>query len=93
MGAWMQALLTRDLRPELNKITIPFVEIMPHDPADAKQPMGQTQEQKLALYKSLVAGAPKGSVVVISPARHFVMLDQPDAFHKAISEFMASIQQ
>ena len=91
MGAWMQELFVRDLRPELKKITIPFIEIMPHDPADAKGPMGQTQEQQLALYKSLVEGAPKGSVVAITPARHFVMLDQPEAFHKAISEFLASI--
>ena len=53
--------------------------------------MGQTQEQKLALYKSLMEGAPKGSVVAITPARHFVMLDQPEAFYKAISEFLASI--
>ena len=64
---------------------------MPHDPADAKQPMGQTQEQKLKLYTSLVDGAPKASVVVITPARHFVMLDQPEPFYKAVSESLASI--
>jgi pimeloyl-ACP methyl ester carboxylesterase len=91
MGAWMQELLARDLRPDLNKITIPFVEIMPHDPADANGPTGQTREQKLALYKSLVEGAPRGSVAVVSPARHFVMLDQPEAFYKAINEFLVSI--
>jgi pimeloyl-ACP methyl ester carboxylesterase len=93
MGAWMQELFVRDLRPELKKITIPFVEIMPHDPADAKRPMGQTQEQKLALYKSLVEGAPKASVVAITPARHFVMLDQPEAFQKAVTEFLDSVQK
>jgi pimeloyl-ACP methyl ester carboxylesterase len=91
MGAWMQELLMRDGRPDLKQITIPFVEIMPHDPADANGPTGLTREQKLALYKSLVEGAPRGSVAVVSPARHFVMLDQPEAFYKEISEFVSSI--
>ncbi|MGB7158232.1 MAG: alpha/beta hydrolase [Tepidisphaeraceae bacterium] len=93
MAAWMQELLMRDLRPDLGKITIPFVEIMPHDPADAKQPMGQTQEQMLALYQSLVAGAPKAKVIVVAPSRHFVMLDQPEPFHQAIADMLSSLHQ
>jgi len=93
MAAWMQELLERDLRPDLGKITIPFVEIMPHDPVDAKRPGGQTQEQKLTLYKSLVTGAPDARVVVISPARHFVMLDQPEPFHQAIADMLSSLRR
>lgn len=88
IGAWMQEDLTNDLRPNLPRITIPFLEIMPYESNPT-----YTQEQTLAFYKSLVAGAPKATVVPIAPARHFVMLDQPDAFHKAVTQFLSSIRQ
>jgi pimeloyl-ACP methyl ester carboxylesterase len=52
-----------------------------------------TQEQALAFYKSLLTGAPRATVVPITPSRHFVMLDQPDAFGKAVGEFLASIRR
>lgn len=64
---------------------------MPYNPVDAKPPMNYTQEQTLAFYQSLIAGAPKGSVVAISPSRHFAMLDQPDAFYAAVTQFLASL--
>lgn len=87
MGAWMQEDLTNDLRPGLAKVTIPFLEIMPYEPNPT-----YTQEQTLAFYKSLVAGAPKATVVAITPSRHFVMLDQPESFYKAVTQFLASIR-
>jgi pimeloyl-ACP methyl ester carboxylesterase len=90
IGAWMREALTSDLRPNLGKVTVPLLEIMPFDDAEAKA--GQTQERKLAFYKSLLAGAPKASVVAVAPARHFVMLDQPEAFCKAVEAFLAGEQ-
>lgn len=92
VGAWAQADLSTDLRPNLKAISIPFVEIMPYNPADAKPPAAYTQEQVLAFYQSLIAGAPKGSVVAIAPSRHFAMLDQPDAFYGAVTQFLASLR-
>jgi pimeloyl-ACP methyl ester carboxylesterase len=89
IAAWMQEDLTCDLRPNLGKITIPFMEIMPYDP---KQASPYTQEQTLDFYKSLVAACPKATVVAIAPSRHFAMLDQPEAFHKAIAQFLAAMK-
>jgi len=91
IAAWMREDLANDLRPNLSKITTPFLEIMPYDPADAKPPFAYTQEQTLAFYKSILAGAPKAIVVTVAPSRHFVMLDQPDAFYKAVADFLSSI--
>jgi pimeloyl-ACP methyl ester carboxylesterase len=91
VGAWAQADVTSDLRPNLKAITVPFVEIMPYNPADSKPPVAYTQDQVLAFYQSLIAGAPKGSVVAIAPSRHFAMLDQPEAFYAAVTQFLGSL--
>ena len=92
IAGWMREDLAGDLRPELARITIPLLEIMPYNPADAKAPAGYTQEQTLGFYRSLLAGAPNATVIAIEPSRHFVMLDQPEAFYKAIAQFLASIR-
>jgi len=87
VAAWLQADLVADLRPDLSKITIPLLEIMPYDPVmDAKA--GFTQAQAVALYQSLLNGAPHATVVPIGPSRHFVMLDRPDAFYAAVHQFL-----
>jgi pimeloyl-ACP methyl ester carboxylesterase len=91
VAAWLREDLTTDLRPTLAKITIPFLEIMPYQP-EPTQSFTYTQNQTLAFYKSLLAGAPKATVIPIAPSRHFVMLDQPDAFNKTIASFLTSLQ-
>jgi pimeloyl-ACP methyl ester carboxylesterase len=88
VAQWMREDLTTDLRPDLAKITIPVLEIMPYNSADPNQPY--TQPQTVAFYQSLLAGAPKMSVIPISPSRHFVMLDQPAAFGKTLQQFLSS---
>lgn len=89
IAAWMQEDLTIDLRPDLGKLTMPFLELMPYD---SKQGSAYTQEQTLDFYKSLIAGAPQSTVVAIAPARHFAMLDQPEAFYKAVSDYLLKIK-
>ena len=91
VAAWSQADLTADLRPNLSRIAIPFLEVMPYEPADAKPPTNYTQDQVQAFYTSLIAGAPKGSVVAIAPSRHFAMLDQPEQFYAALTQFLGSL--
>jgi pimeloyl-ACP methyl ester carboxylesterase len=91
VAAWIQEDLSGDLRPQLARIVIPFLEVMPYNPADAKPPMNYSQEQTLGFYRSLVAGAPRVSVMGIAPSRHFVMLDQPAAFEKEIEDFLVSV--
>jgi hypothetical protein len=87
----MHELIVTDLRPKLPHVTIPMLEIMPYQPPAAGQGPGYTEEQTLGFYKSLVAGALKASVVAITPSRHFVMLDQPEAFYEALAKFFASV--
>jgi pimeloyl-ACP methyl ester carboxylesterase len=86
IAAWIGADLAIDLRPDLAKITIPFVELMPYAPGST-----YTQSQTLAFYQSLVAGAPHVMVVPIPNARHFAMLDQPQAVDDAITQFLAQV--
>lgn len=93
VAAWLQETLTSDLRPNLKKCTIPLLEIMPFDPADAKGFFARSQQQTLDFYKSLVAAAPKATVVTITPSRHFVMLDQPEAFYKAVGEYLSALHR
>jgi pimeloyl-ACP methyl ester carboxylesterase len=87
IAAWLSADLSIDLRPDLAKITIPFVELMPYAPGST-----YTQSQTLAFYQSLVAGAPYVAVVPIPNARHFAMLDQPQAVDAAITQFLARVR-
>ncbi len=84
VGAWAAADLNADLRPGLSKITIPFEEIAPY-----AAPSPYSESDTLAFYKMLVAGAPKAQVVSISPARHYVMLDQPAKFDAALTQFLS----
>ncbi len=89
---WLREDLTADLRPELSRITIPLLEIMPYNSADMKPPAAYTLEQTRAFYQSLLAGAPRVTVEPIEPSRHFVMLDQPEAFRHALAEFLKSLR-
>lgn len=84
IAAWLRADLEQDLRPNLVRITVPFVELMPY-----AQPSPFTQAQTLAFYQSLLAGAPHVTVVPIPGARHFAMLDQPQAVDDAIAQFLS----
>ena len=81
--------LKLDLRPGLSRIDVPLLEICPHNDADAGGQYSMTQDQKVALYRSLLKGAPKMEVVAVPASRHFVMYDQPDAMYKAMNDFLA----
>ena len=84
-----------DLRPALPKISVPLLEISPYNTPDfaaAAEHSGQPlidEAQKTAYYRQLLAGTPQLEVVSVSPARHFVMLDQPQRFHEIIEAFLA----
>lgn len=91
MAAWMREDVSADLRPALAKIDIPVLEIVPYDPVAAQAAGGFTQEQGVAFYQALLAGTPGVKVVAVAPARHFAMLDQPDAFYTAVAAFARSL--
>jgi pimeloyl-ACP methyl ester carboxylesterase len=89
-AAWLQEDVAGDWRPALREVSIPLTEIMPYNAPDHQAPpLNFTQDQTLAFYTALLSGAPKLSVVPIPAARHFVMLDQPDAFYAALDHALA----
>ena len=93
VAAWLQADLAADLRPNLAKITVPVLEIAPYSPSEGNpaSAMHYTEAEKAEYYRSLLPGVAKLDVVTIAPARHFVMLDQPERFQKALDDFLARV--
>lgn len=78
-----------DYRPELKAAKAPILEITAYSEKDAQMgPMKITQEQKVAYYSALLADAPNAKVIALAPSRHYVMLDQPAAFGKALNDFI-----
>ena len=75
--------LLQDFRRELPGIKVPVVEISPfHAPDFAR--INVDEAGKTGYYRALLAGIERLEVVSISPARHFVMLDQPEKFNAAL---------
>ncbi len=85
IAAWGAADLRSDLRDGLVKADVRIVELMPY-----AQPSPYSKDQTIAFYRLLVSGAPKVDVVPIDGARHFAMLDQPQAVDDAITRFLAA---
>ncbi|WP_241668989.1 alpha/beta fold hydrolase [Rhodanobacter glycinis] len=84
--------LASDLRPGLKHANVPILEISPYYAPDFSQPPMQFSEaQKVAYYQSLLVDAPNAKVVSISPARHFVMLDQPMKFQQTLDTFLKTL--
>ncbi len=75
MGDAIFELVKTDLRGDLGNIRAPLLLVL----AD-----GGYQQ----LYRSQVQPVPHHEVVVIAKAKHFVMLDDPDALAKAIDGFL-----
>jgi pimeloyl-ACP methyl ester carboxylesterase len=85
---WLKAALSRDLTPNLSRIHVPFTEIVPFDPAIDPYAGYKTLAAKRAAYVAFVNHAPRGRVIIISPARHFEMFDQPKAVNTALRELI-----
>jgi pimeloyl-ACP methyl ester carboxylesterase len=91
IAAWTQEDISIDLRPDLAKLTSPLLVIVPYDSSEAKQFSMTTAKQKSDFYLSILKGSPHAEVAAISSSLHFIMLDQPDAFQKAVAVFLSSI--
>lgn len=81
-----------DLRPQLGAITVPVVEISPYNELDFAA-MGIDEDKKTAYYRTLLDGVKQLEVVSISPARHFVMFDQPEKFAAALDAAMLRMRK
>jgi pimeloyl-ACP methyl ester carboxylesterase len=76
-----------DLRSRLSGIKVPVLEISPFTSGDFAA-MGIDEAAKTSYYKTLLTGVQNLTMVSISPSRHFVMVDQPDAFMRELSHFL-----
>ena len=85
-------LLLLDLRPKLESITVPVIEISPFLESDFAA-MGVNEEAKTNYYRMLLGGIGKLEVVSISPARHFVMFDQPEKFAAALDQALVKMYE
>ena len=81
------AVMALDLRAELSAIRVPVLVIAPYFAPDYAA-LGLSEDAKRAYYESLLHGVPKLDVATIAPARHFVMLDQPQAFVDVVRRFL-----
>jgi pimeloyl-ACP methyl ester carboxylesterase len=79
-----------DLRPKLPGIGVPVVEISPFNAPDYAR-IGVDEAGKTGYYRMLLNGVPRLDVVSISPARHFVMFDQPEKFGAALDQALAKM--
>lgn len=70
-----------DLRPNLQDIRTPTVVIFPYD-----ESAGQTAAANEAFYGMQYSGMTKAQFSGVGGSRHFIMLDQPAAFHAAMDK-------
>lgn len=79
----MYDLITTDLRPEVERIDVPFTVLWVVPP---NAPV--TQEQMTAFYGASYAGAPQATVRQIPDSYHFIMFDQPEVFQRELRAFL-----
>ncbi len=87
---YMASILALDLRKDLGKISAPVLVLAPYFEADASVAT-MSLTDKVAYYKSLMTGTQKVEVIGIPGARHFAMIDQPEAVAKAITTYLNAL--
>lgn len=83
VGRAMYDLLTTDARGDLAAITTPVTLLYPYDAA-----MGAPVEAIDKTYADAYAALPGATLKRVDNARHFIMLDQPEAFAAAVDAFL-----
>lgn len=88
-----------DFRSGLQNAAVPILEISPYYAPDFKKAAKysdhavMTAKAKADYYRKLLADAPQAKVLTISPARHFVMLDQPQKFMRVLDTFLSGLPE
>lgn len=75
-------LMTTDIRPQLPEIKIPVTVLYPVDARVV------TESWITAMYKTAFTGADTVTFEKVDDSRHFIMLDQPEAFAAAVERFL-----
>jgi pimeloyl-ACP methyl ester carboxylesterase len=79
-----------DFRAALGGIAVPVLEVVPYNAPDGER-IGVTEARKLDYYRSLLTGIKQLNVASLTPARHFAMFDQPDAFAEMLDTALADM--
>lgn len=82
-GQLVYELMTGDMRQEIAAITVPATVVVPHNPAV------MSEDATIAFYLAQYEALPQVEMDVISPAAHFVMVDEPEAFGDTVRAFLA----
>ena len=84
-AAAYRELVVTDLRPELSKITAPteVLYVKFNDPR-------MTPELTDAIYRMSYANLPGATLKRIDDSAHFIMFDQPQAFHAELDAFLSA---
>ena len=88
VGAYAGAIMGRDLRPGMSKVKVPVLLLAPYYAPDAPFIGNITKDDKVAYYRALMGETPNLEVEAIDKARHFPMIDQPEATSDAIRRFL-----
>jgi pimeloyl-ACP methyl ester carboxylesterase len=83
IGRTIAEMLTTDLRPSLAKIKSPVLLMMAGDAFPVAQ-----RDMMRARYTAQLSAAPHHQLVVMDGARHYVMLDAPAEFQRALMKFL-----
>jgi pimeloyl-ACP methyl ester carboxylesterase len=75
--------MTTDMRGELAAVTAPVILLYAQD--DSLMPA----ERAKAAFEPQYVGVAKFTAQIVPGSRHFIMLDQPEIFAKAVSDFLA----
>ena len=75
--------MTTDMRPALPKVSAPVTLLYAQD--DSAMPA----ERATATFEPQYAGTPHFKAQMVTGSRHFIMLDQPEVFAKAVDDFLA----
>lgn len=81
-AAAMYEVMTTDMRVEVANVETPLTIVYAYDPVMGPEAMVD------GLYRGGYASAPNARFARIDGAFHFVMLDQPQAFAGAVSDFL-----
>jgi len=81
---WLSAALLLDLSTQLASVASPLTEIVPFDTTVDPYVGFASLAAKTAAYQKFLAHAPRATLVMIDHSRHFVMIDQPDPFDRAL---------
>jgi pimeloyl-ACP methyl ester carboxylesterase len=83
----MIALVSTDLRPQLNRIQTPVLVL---GTWIGLQTYGVTKESATALFKEQYANVKHLDFAIADKARHFVMWDDPAWFNTQVDGFLAA---